>query len=115
MFLEVLSQTYHIPITIDSPLRGVFPCIPRCSSHSFLSRGATDERPLAIHGRETPMLSADASDTGLVSVARRQFSQNDYVACTTVSGTAEHRHDATDDRCRMTCIEILCSGISEMV
>ena len=28
-----------ILLTIDSPLRGVFPCIPRCSSHSFCHTG----------------------------------------------------------------------------
>jgi hypothetical protein len=39
MFFELLTPTYHIPITIDSPTQGVFLCVPRCSSTLVRARG----------------------------------------------------------------------------
>ena len=79
MFFEVLSPTYHIPITIECALRGRLPLYSSVFVHTRSVSRATDERPSAIRDRETPnALSAEASDTGLMSAARWQFSENDY-------------------------------------
>ncbi len=77
MFFEGFSQTYHIPITIECALRGRLPLYSSVFVHTRSVSRATDQRPSAIHDRETRMLSAEASDSGLVSTARRRFSMND--------------------------------------
>jgi hypothetical protein len=77
MFFEVLSPTYHIPITIECALRGRLPLYSSVFVHTRSVSRATDQRPSAIHDRETRMLSAEASDSGLLSTARRRFSTND--------------------------------------
>ena len=69
MFFEVLNLTYHSPITIESPTYGRLPLYSSVFVHTRSVAWATRERPSAIRDSETPILSAEASDTGLVSAA----------------------------------------------
>jgi hypothetical protein len=75
MLLDVLSPTYHIPITIDSPLRVVFPCIRWSSLVLSRERLMSGLRQFTIARR---MLSAQTRDTALVNAPRCQFPKNDY-------------------------------------
>ena len=70
MFFEVLNQTYHIPITIDSSTQTRVPLYSSVFVTLVLPRERFNERPMAIRNREAPKLSAEASDTGLVSAAQ---------------------------------------------
>ena len=47
-----------------------------CVRHILAGTHATEEQPSAIHDREASMVSADASDTGLMT--RSAVPKNDY-------------------------------------
>ena len=76
MFFEVLSPTYHIPITIECALRGRLPLYSSVFVHI---RSVTVRLMSGLRQFTRDALApAEASDAGLVIRARRLFSKNEY-------------------------------------